>query len=224
MNNGVTSVTLDQLIQSALTGQPYNQQRLGAEAERYSLRLTRAKAPDLPEDLHEEICLEAFVELFKVGASALTKHSGRILFRRAVLAAMRTVRASYAPPGERTRPAKRKSAAAQQMGLAKIAAEDVGRIADAQAVEGNTVIEGDFGHIDFDRFPDRQQQVEIHRVEFRIEADAVLKHARPEVARALRLIHLDDNTIEEAAQQVNLSRFVLKRRMDTFCAGLQAAA
>ncbi len=91
-------------------------------------------------------------------------------------------------------------------------------------MESNTVIEGGFAYVDFDRFPDRQQQVEIHRVEFRIEADAVLKHALPEVARALRLIHLDDNTIEEAAQQVNLSRFVLKRRMDTFCAGLQAAA
>jgi hypothetical protein len=224
VNNGVTTVTLDQLIQAALMGQPYNHQRLGAEAERYSRRLTRAKAPDLPDDLHEEICHEAFVELFKVGAGALTKHSGRILFRRAVLAAMRTVRASYAPPGERTRPALRKSAAAQRPTPTRVAAEDVDRIADAQTVESNTVIEGDFGYIDFDRFPDRQQQVDIHRVEFRLEADAVLKYARPEVARALRLIHLDDNTIEEVAQQVNLSRFVLKRRMDIFCAGLQAAA
>ncbi|QMW23259.1 hypothetical protein [Sandaracinobacteroides saxicola] len=224
MGNGVTTVMLDQLIQAALTGQPYNQQRLGAEAERYSLRLTRAKAPDLPDDLHEEICLEAFVELFKVGASALTKHSGRILFRHAVLAAMRTVRANYAPPGERTRPAKFKSAAARQTVPAKIAAEDVGRIADAYTVEGNTVLEGEFGHIDFDRFSDRQQQVEIQRIEFRVEADAVLKHALPEVARALRLIHLDDHTIEEAAQQVNMSRFVLKRRMDSFCADMQAAA
>lgn len=224
MSNGVSTVTLDHLIQAALTDQPYNQPRLGAEAERYSLRLTRAKAPDLPDDLHEEICLEAFVELFKVGASALARHRGRILFRRAVLAAMRTVRASYAPPGERSRPAKRKSAATQQPVPKRVAAEDVDRIADAQTVESNTVIEGDLGYIDFDRFPDRQQQVEIHRVEFRVEADAVLKHAPAEVARALRLIHLDDNTIEEAAQQVKISRFVLKRRMDAFCSDMQAAA
>lgn len=225
MSNGVTTVTLDHLIQAALTGQPYNQQRLGAEAERYSLRLTRAKAPDLPDDLHEEICLEAFVELFKVGASALTKHSGRILFRRAVLAAMRTVRTSYAPPGERSRPAaKRKPAAAQQPVRKRVAAEDIDRIADAQTVESNTVIEGDFGYIDFDRFPDRQHLVEIEKVEFRVEADAVLKDAPPEVARGLRLIHLDGHTIEEAAQQVKISRFVLKRRMDAFCLDMQAAA
>lgn len=224
MSNGVSTVTLDHLIQAALTGQPYNQPRLGAEAERYSLRLTRAKAPDLPDDLHEEICLEAFVELFKVGAGALEKHSGRILFRRAVLAAMRTVRASYAPPGERTRSPKREVATPQQPVPARIAAEDVGRIADAQTVESNTVIEGDFGQIDFDRFPDPRQQVEIHKVEFRVEADAVLKKAPPGVARALRLIHLDDKTIEEAAHQVKISRFVLKRRIVAFCADLQAAA
>lgn len=224
MSNGVTTVTLDHLIQAALTGQSYNQQRLGAEAERYSLRLTRAKAPDLPDDLHEEICLEAFVELFKVGANALTKHSGRILFRRAVLAAMRTVRSSYAPPGERSRPAKRKSATPQQLVRKRVAAEDIDRIADAQTVESNTVIEGDFGHIDFDRFPDRQQLVEIEKVEFRVEADAILKDAPVEVARGLRLIHLDGHTIEEAAQQVKISRFVLKRRMDAFCSDMQAAA
>lgn len=224
MSNGVSTVTLDHLIQAALTGQPYNQQRLGAEAERYSLRLTRAKAPDLPDDLHEEICIEAFVELFKVGASALARHSGRILFRRAVLAAMRTVRASYATPGERSRPANRKSAASQPPVPKRVAAEDVDRIADALTVESNTVMEGDFGYIDFDGFADRQQQVAIHRVEFRVEADAVLKHAPAEVARALRLIHLDDKTIEEAAQQVKISRFVLARRMDAFCSDMQAAA
>lgn len=223
MKNGVSTVTLDHLIQAALTGHPYNQQRLGNEAKRYSLRLSRAKAPDLPDDLHDEICQEAFAKLFTDGAEALTKHNGRILFRRAVLAAMRTVRANYASPGERTRPPKRTSAT-EQPALAKIAAEDVGRIADAQTVESNTIIEGDFGHIDFDRFPDRQQQVEIYRVEFRVEADAAFRHAPPEVARALRLIHLGDNTIEEAAQQVKISRFVLKRRMDAFCSDMQAAA
>ena len=224
MNIGVSCITLDHLIQAALTGQPYNQQRLGAEAERYSLRLTRAKAPDLPDDLHDEICLEAFVELFKVGAGGLAKHSGRILFRRAVLSAMRAVRASYAQPGERTRPAKRKSAAMQPPNPARIAAEDVDRIVDAQTLESSKVIDGEFGHVDFDRFPDRQQQVEILRIDLRVEADAVLKNAPPEVARALRLIHLDDKTLEEAAHQARISRFVLKRRMDAFFADTRAAA
>lgn len=224
MSNGVTTVTLDQLIHGALVGLPYNQQRLGIEAKRYSLKLTRSKAPDLPDDLHEEICNEAFFELFRLGPGALSKHSGRILFRRAVLKAMRTVRASYASPGERTRPASQKIDATLLPTRPKVAAEDIDHIADATTVESNMFVEGNFRHIDFDRFPDHRQQVEIQRVERRLEADAVLKGASPEVARALRLIHLFDKTMEEAAQQVNVSRFVLKRRIDAFCCELQAAA
>ncbi|MBB3890551.1 hypothetical protein GGQ61_001268 [Phenylobacterium haematophilum] len=229
MSNGVSTVTLDHLIQAALTGQPYNQQRLGAEAERYSLRLSRAKAPDLPDDLHDEVCLQAFVELLKLGAGALTKHSGRILFRRAVLAAIRSVRASYAPPGERTRTPRREnvattSRAAKLPAPPKVAAEHIGHIASPQEIESNSFTEGDFAFIDFDRFRDLRQEAELQRVEDRIEADAVLKRAAPEVARGLRLVHLSDETIEEAAVKVGLSRFVLKRRMDAFCSDLQAAA
>ena len=131
---------------------------------------------------------------------------------------------SRTPRPARNRPAKRKSAPPQQPVLKRVAAEDIDRIADAQTVESNTVIEGEFGYIDFDRFPDRRQSAGIQRVEFTVEADAVLRDAPAEVARGLRLIHLDGHTIEEAAQQVKISRFVLKRRMDAFCLDMQAAA
>lgn len=217
MENGVSTVTLDYLIQAALTGQPYNQQRLGAEAERYSLRLSRAKAPDLPDDLHDEICLQAFVELLKLDASALAKHSGRILFRRAVLAAIRSVRASYAPPGVRTR-------SAQQPGVPKVAAEDIGRIADAQTIERISVVDGDFAHIDFDSLPNGRQEAEIQRIDDAIEAEAILNHAPREVAHGLRLIHLDGETLEDAAAVVKVSRFVLTRRINAFCTEWRAAA
>lgn len=218
MKNGVSTVNLDHLIKAALTGQPnYNQQRLGREAERYSLRLSRAKAPDLPDDLHDEICQQAFVELMNVGAVALTKNSGKILFRRAVLAAIRSVRATYAPPGQRTRTAK-------EPRFAKIAAEDVGQVADPRAIERSSVSEGDFAFIDFDRFRDRRLEAEMQRVEDAIDGKAILKRAPDGVARALRLIHLDGEPLEAAATQSKVSRFVLSRRIKAFCAEWQAAA
>lgn len=221
MTNGVSTVSLDHLIRAALTGQRYNQQRLGKEAERYSLRLSRARAPDLPEDLHDEICLQAFVELMNMGAGALERHRGRVLFRHSVLAAIRSVRASYAAPGERTRTPKRERP--DQPPSFKVAAEDVGRIPDAYAIERATVTQGDFGYIDFDRLPDRRQDVALQRIEGGIEADGVLRHAPPEVARALRLIHLDDITLGAAAARIGISRFVLAPRIETFCEW-QAAA
>lgn len=221
MTNGVSTIGLDQLIQAALTGQPYNQQRLGKEAERYSLRLSLAKAPDLPEDLHDEICLQAFVELMQFGAAALERHSGRILFRNAVLAAIRSVRASYAAPGEQTRtPSPERIDQAPSF---KVAAEDVGRIPDGEVIERATVAQGEFGYIDFDRLPDRKQDIAVQRVEDRIEADEALRLAPPEVARALRLIHLDDVTMGAAAARVGVSRFVLSPRIKAFCEWRAAA-
>lgn len=219
MKNGVSTVTLDHLIKAALTGQPnYNQQRLGREAERYSLHLSRAKAPDLPDDLHDEICQQAFVELMNVGAAALAKHSGKILFRRAVLAAIRSVRATYAPPGQRTRTAK-------EPRFAKIAAEDVGQVADPRAIERSSIREGDFAFVDFDRFRDRRLEAEMQRVEDAFDGEAILKRAPDDgVARALRLIHFDGEPLEAAAAQAKVSRFVLSRRIKAFCAEWQAAA
>ena len=55
MQNGVSTVTLDDLIKAALTGQRYNQQRLGTQARLYARRLSKSFASDLPDDLHDEI-------------------------------------------------------------------------------------------------------------------------------------------------------------------------
>ena len=97
MENGVSTVTLDDLIRAALNGQPYNQQRLGTQARLYARRLSKSYAGDLPDDLHEEVFSQAFVELFEVGPAALAFRTGKAVFRRAVLAAIRSVRAAYTP-------------------------------------------------------------------------------------------------------------------------------
>ncbi len=133
MQNGVSTVPLDDLIKAALTGQRYHQQRLGTQARLYACRLSKAYAADLPADLHDEIFGQAFVGQFEAGAVALANRTGKAVFRRAVLAAIRSVRSSYAPAGTPTRPSAK---AARQA----VAAEHVGRIADKQTVQRCTVL------------------------------------------------------------------------------------
>lgn len=218
MKNGVSTVTLDDLIKAALTNQPYNNQRLGNQARLYARRLSNAYASDLPEDLHEEVCNQAFVELFEAGPAALAERSGKAIFRRAVLAAIRTVRASYAPPGCRTRPTAAETRSA-------IAAEDVGRIADEQSMKRSIVLD-DAGtpFIDFDKFSDPSAIATQKNVEVRLEVEQALQHANPDVGVALRLIYLNDEPVEAVAASLGITRFSLHRRIAVFCSNWRSAA
>lgn len=215
--NGVSTVTLDDLIKAALTGQPYHQARLGREARRYSMRLSLARCRDLPEDLHEDIFGQAFVELFQSDPGALARLGGKPLFRRAVLAAIRAVRASYSPPGHRTR----SNALVHRH---RVAAEDIGRIVDEDTAERCMAGDGPERSLDFDLLPDPDSATIVRRLQDRRKIDYTLRHAAPEVARAMRLIHLNDEPLEAAAADVRLSRFVLGRRIKVFCAEWRAAA
>ena len=165
MENGVSTVTLDDLIRAALNGEPYNQQRLGRQARLYARRLSKSHAGDLPDDFHEEIFSQAFVELFEVGPAALALRTGKAVFRRAVLAAIRSVRAAYTPPGSRTR-------ASTKAPCRTVAAEHVGRIADKQTVRRCTVLdEARDRCIDFDLFADPSALTPQRNAEDRLEAE-----------------------------------------------------
>jgi hypothetical protein len=214
VTHGVSTVTFDDLIKAALGGHPYNQQRLGREAQRYARRLSNARAADLPEDLHDDIFSQAFVELFQADAVALARYGGKGLYRRAVLAAIRSVRAAYAPPGQRTR-----SAPAEKR---RVAAEDVGRIADQRTIEQATAIVD--GALDFDRLPDREAERDLQRIEDAVDVDKVLATAPRRVARALRLIHLSEKPVDLVAAEAMVSRFALHREITAFCATWRAAA
>lgn len=216
MKNGV-STTFDDLIKAALMGQPYNQRRLGDEAQRYARRLSKAKAPDLPEDLHEEVCQQAFAELFRIGAGGLDQRSGKVLFRRAVLAAVRVVRASYAPPGQRTRASKDQS-------ISRVAAEDIGQIADHAALERSRVSDESGGYIVFDRFADPRVAAEFQQIEDALDVAALLKGASADIALALRMIHENDEPVGVAAAVVGMDRFTLNRRLKAFCGSIRIAA
>jgi hypothetical protein len=218
VQNGVSKVTLDDLIKAALSGQRYNQQRLGTQARLYARRLSKIYAADLPEDLHDEVFGEAFVGLFEAGAVALTNRTGKAAFRRAVLAAIRSVRANYAPAGTRTRPSTLEQCEA-------VAAEHVGRIADRRTVRFCTVLsEGGESTIDFDLFSDPNALAAQRNVEDRLDAAQILERAPREVGVALRLIFFCGEPIETVAIQLGITRFTLSRRIATFNSTCRLAA
>jgi hypothetical protein len=217
VKNGVATIRLDDLIEAALTNKPYNQQRFGREVERYSRRISKARAPDLPDDLHDDIAQEALALLFKAGAAVLATGTGKAALRKAVLRAIRVVRSSFAPPGERTRA----TAGAKP---ANIAAEHVGQIPDTAAIERATVGEGPSRSVDFDLLPHPEAEAAIRQVEDRMEIDFILGRAPSVVARSLRLIHLDDEPVEVIAAAAHLSRFALNRQVKAFLSAWRLAA
>ncbi|MBB3302303.1 DNA-directed RNA polymerase specialized sigma24 family protein [Rhizobium sp. BK077] len=217
MKNGVTQVTLDVLIEAALTNKPYSPQRLSNQARLYARRLSKSYAKDFPDDLHDEVFGQAFVELFTVGAAGLSNRGGKALFRRAVLSAIRAVRTSYAPPGRRTRPSAKEISNT-------VAAEDVGRIA-TKSVEHCTVT-GDNGipYVDFDRFSDPLALASQFNVEDRLEVEKILLHAPDDVGGALRLIYLDDRPVKAVVADLGMTRTTFDRHIERFCSQWRLAA
>ncbi|WP_114391268.1 hypothetical protein [Notoacmeibacter marinus] len=213
----MSGVTLNDLFLAAFSGQPRNHQRLGREARRYARAISLRRAPDLPEDLHEEVFTEAFAQLWDMPSRMTGDQTPVELYRKAVLAAIRAVRASYAPPGQRTRPKKSHP-------QPKIAAEDVGRIPDAVAIETASIGQGIERVIDLDRLPCPRASRVVDQYEHRCEARYMLARAPAPVAAALRLIYLDDEPVGEVARSLAISRFALSRRIAAFAAEWRTAA
>lgn len=217
MKNGAVTIRLDDLIEAALTNKPYNQARFGRDVERYARRISKARAPGLPDDLHADIAQEALALLFKAGAAVLATGTGKAALRKAVLKAVRIVRASFAPPGERTR-------ARAGAKPAHIAAEHVGRLIDGSAIERATVGVGPNRAIDFDLLEHPDAAAAIKQVEDRMEIDFILEQAPSLVERSLRLIHLEDESVEVVASAADLSRFALNRQVNAFLSAWRLAA
>ena len=213
-------VNLDSLIVLALTRRPYNQARLGREAALYARRITNRACCDFPEDRHEEVCQEAFVALFAAGEEALAGTTGRALFRKAVIAAIRAVRRDYAPPGERTRRSPRTAPAMP----ARVAAEHIDAIPDADMIAKATIREEEYSQLDFDSLPSPTAAAELAAIEYSIDAERMLITAPAAVATVLRLIHVDGEMVGDAAAMVGLSRFQFHRQFSAFQARWALAA
>lgn len=216
MENGV-STTLDDLIKAALTGQPYNQRRLGIEAQKYARRLSAAKAPDLSDDLHEDICQQAFLELFRAGPAGLGQRTGKALFRRAVLAAVRIVRAAHAPPGERTRYSNKPSSA-------RVAAENIGQILDQASLARRGLADEHGAVIDVGGAVDPAAAAKLQQVEDALDVFHLLQGASADIAAALRMIHQESEPVGTAAAAVGLDRFTFNRRLKDFFVSARLAA
>lgn len=179
---------------------------------------SKVYASGLPDGLHEEVFGQAFVELFEVGAATLAHRTGKATFRRAMLAAIRSVRAGYAPPGHRTRP---KADESRQT----VAAEEVGRIADKRTIDRCTILnESGERAIDFDLFVHPGALADQANVENLREVEQILQHAPPDVNLALRQIYLNEEPVMVIAVGLDISRFSPNRRIATFCSNWRLAA
>lgn len=217
MENGVSSVTLDQMIRALVLGTPYNNPRFGWEADRYARRITNRYASDLPEDFHEEVVHEAIADLMEIGAEALDDRSALALFRRAVINAIRTIRANYAPPGRRTRLTGKPLNAA-------IAAEAADLIPSPEQIEAATVLVGEHAVLDVDGFADPSSAEPVYRFEREQDAGRIMASAPESMRQVLQLIYFDDTPIQVVAAGLGLSRFALHRRIEAFAHPWRLAA
>ncbi|MYZ47873.1 RNA polymerase sigma factor [Propylenella binzhouense] len=218
MKNGVSTITFAALIQAALTGTPkYNNQRFGLAVLAYARRMCRARAPDLPDHLIEDVAQEAIANLFASGPSALSMTPPMKLLRHAMLAAIRKVRADHAPPGQRTRRYREEP-------RDRVAAEDAARIPNTATIEAATVRQGEHAAIDVNDFPCPAAERAIMEAEQRITIDRALAKLPPNIAQALRLVRLEERPMSEVAALAGISRFVLHRRIEQHCAVFRMAA
>jgi DNA-directed RNA polymerase specialized sigma24 family protein len=217
VENGVSSVTLDQMIRALVLGTPYNNPRFGREADRYARRITNRYASDLPEDFHEEVVHEAIADLMEIGAEALDDRSALALFRRAVINAIRTIRANYAPPGRRTRLTGKPLNAA-------ISAEAAGHIPSPEQIEAATVLVGEHAVLDVDGFADPSSAEPVYRFEREQDAGRIMASAPEAMRQVLQLIYFDDTPIQVVAAGLGLSRFALHRRIEAFAHPWRLAA
>ena len=104
MKNGVSTVTLDELIAAALTGQPYNQLRLGTQARLYSRRLSKAYGKEFPEDLHDEVFGQALSNCSKPGRLPLPTVAAKL--SSGVRCSRRSARSAQAIPRPAVAPAR----------------------------------------------------------------------------------------------------------------------
>jgi hypothetical protein len=141
----------------------------------------------------------------------LEEHSGLQLFGKAVISAIRKVRADNAAPGERTRPS-------GQAQFSKVAAEHADKIV--------RVAEGSAARAEFNlaAVPDPAGERAIKDLEARIDLARVMSTAPPSVASALRLIHIENNPVQVVAALQGVNRVTLYRRIENFCAPWRLAA
>lgn len=136
-----------------------------------------------------------------------TRGTPKRFFRLLLINAIRRVRVGFTPPGQVTR----------QRGKPKLAKDQT-----------ENEIEFAVSTLSFDEIAattdDPASLDPFAAIEARIDASKVLAVAPPLVAEALRLIHLQQVPVKQAAQMLRLSRFALRREILGFAPNWRAAA
>lgn len=192
---------LNALIPAALAGDRQHLNQLDRQARRYVRRVVAERAPEVPEDIRDEVANQALAGLLASDSATLLASGMKpqSVFALRIMEALRQVRASYTPAGRRTR----------QTRKVKLPVDGPGRLQAAPSIE---------------QYPDRSAEAAFAEVDDRRDAAAILAAAPPVVAKALRLICFDDVDMTAAARAVGLSRFALKRRIDRFAQSYRLAA
>ncbi len=172
-----------------------------AQAQRELMQIAVALVRDLPEGAAEELVQEMWADVLSKSVVDFdaTRGSAKAYLRGALRNAVKAVRASYAPPGERARDRRTRA---------------VRRAAPPPVTASPTPVS----------FEVREQAaaaLAVESLEAHLDAETILLDLAPApVARALFLVHMEGASFKQAAESAGLSRHQLHRRVRTFCAGL----
>lgn len=201
--------TADGLLTLAFTGDEVAATRLFEQYSRWLLRLSRRRAPDLPNDLHEEVVQEMWSLVFSRGlAACLAAHTSADAYLTQVHRnAVESVRAAYRPAGSRSRYV---------------------RVSDSEAV-ANPLSHGDrtseptaarHSHLGYeqqasgDGVEDQSMWSNTYaRVDFQMDLERLVGTVDDDLGRAITLITTDGSSITEAATRVGMSRQTLSRKL-----------
>lgn len=187
----------------ALAGDEVAAQLLFNEFHPFLMNCARRRAPDLPDDLHEDVAQEVWLEYYAAdGASpafpsmpvkeALLGHLGHAVDR---------VRAGSRAPGERSRRRSTHAQASPSGGLSQ---------------RGMPVA------APVDELPDERSELDYLRAEARVDASLVVRSLPKDVQPVIRLMLYRDLSIAEAARSARVQRLRATRELSRVALRLTA--
>lgn len=186
-------------------GDPHFRETLPLQLNEKLLKWTAKEAGDLPSDLHEDVIQRTWELLLRPDLKRFDPNRGsaNAYLRQVVKRAATDVRAEYTPPGQRTR-------------LFKVSNEEI--IGQTPALSLDAQLENSDDEIfalhDIIPAPGDLFEEFLKQDEAQWFLELAMVSASLEISEALNLIYYQEMTLTEAAQQVQVHRSTLRRRVD----------
>jgi DNA-directed RNA polymerase specialized sigma24 family protein len=165
-------------------------------------RIARKHAPQLAPDLIDDVFQQTMLLLLQKRRMYNPTRGSAVMFVHLIARrATREVNAQYAPAGRRTRPPLKRDQDA------RVRFQRESRVLSLDEMQEEDM-------------PSTVRSVEA--AEAQLDAELILRRARPDVSQALRRIYLEDLPVAQAAREAHLSRFVLNRLIVSFCSSAAA--